>query len=164
MHFLCGTPLICFSSPGVKQGKQGMQGKQGKQGKKRARRMYETVLHGDFKAANLFLAKREAKGKAKGEAKGGEAKGRGVLGQASISSPSSSSLTAGDVAVCDFQFVGAGLGAVDLAYFLFPDVHSSILFEEEDTILDAYHTALLARLSARGKVTKNFIYNLKKLY
>ena len=145
MHFLCGTPLICFSSPGV------MQGKQGKQGKKRARRMYETVLHGDFKAANLFLAKREAKG--------GEAKGRGVLGQASISSPSSSSLTAGDVAVCDFQFVGAGLGAVDLAYFLFPDVHSSILFEEEDTILDAYHTALLARLSARGKVLKYILLN-----
>ena len=122
--------------------------------------MYETVLHGDFKAANLFLAKREEKGKAKGEAKGGEAQqgqqGRGVLGQASISSPSSSSLTAGDVAVCDFQFVGAGLGAVDLAYFLFPDVHSSILFEEEDTILDAYHTALLARLSARGKVLNIF--------
>lgn len=69
-----------------------------------------TLIHGDYKAANLFVNE-----------------------------------AADSVAVVDFQYAGAGLGAEDVAYLLFPDALGDLL-DDEDALLHAYHDELIEQL------------------
>ena len=65
---------------------------------------YGTLIHGDYKAANLFL---QAEPIAEEDA--------------------------GSVVVVDFQYTGHGLGAKDVAYLLYPDAHGDFFEAESDT-------------------------------
>mmetsp|Transcript_54961 Transcript_54961/g.177933 ORF Transcript_54961/g.177933 Transcript_54961/m.177933 type:complete len:398 (-) Transcript_54961:6-1199(-) len=54
-----------------------------------------------------------------------------------------------EAAVLDFEMAGPGLAAVDLAYFLFPDLRMNLL-EEETELLRFYHAMLTQQLDALG--------------
>ena len=76
-----------------------------------ARAAHGTVVHGDWKAANLFFDEDA-------------------------------------VAAVDFQYAGGGLGAQDLAYFLFPDARGDVVGADEAAVLDAYFDAFSEALAA----------------
>ena len=78
-----------------------------------AKLSHGTLLHGDWKAANLFFG------------------------------------VDASVAAVDFQFAGGGVGAQDVAYFLFPDFRRDIVGEREQELLDAYFDAFSEALAAR---------------
>ena len=82
-----------------------------------------TMIHGDYKAANLFL---------------------------SDSSDGNDCLGAESVAVVDFQFSGGGLGAEDVCYLLFSDARGHY-FDEEDELLRVYHEELITSLIEQRK-------------
>ena len=79
-----------------------------------------TLIHGDYKAANMFLAENECST--------GEDESDG---------------DASSVAVLDFQFTGLGLGAEDVAYVLFPDAKGHY-FESETELLSVYHQEFIS--------------------
>ena len=83
-----------------------------------------TLIHGDFKAANLFLA--------------------------SLENCDDASSEADTVVVLDFQFSGTGLGAEDVAYILFPDALGHY-FDKEKEILECYHEELISQLIVHQK-------------
>ena len=85
-----------------------------------------TLIHGDYKAANMFLA---GNGIDKEDQEGGGA---------------------GQVAVLDFQFAGIGVGAEDVAYLLFPDAKGNY-FDTEEELLECYHEELICQLMAQSK-------------
>ena len=98
-------------------------GSAGKKGGGKARLLAETtVVHGDFKAANMFFQTQHSDDDDSGAA---PAPDRAC-------------------AACDFQFVGPGLGARDLAYFLCWD-H----FAEAGPLIAAYVAALHRGLAQR---------------
>lgn len=76
-----------------------------------------TLIHGDYKAANLFFVEREDE------------------------------IT---VAVVDFQYTGAGMGAEDVAYLLYPDANGHF-WEHESALLDTYHETLITQLMVQQK-------------
>jgi len=84
---------------------------------------HRTLLHGDFKAANLFLR---------------------------ISAEDESDYEA---AVVDFEFSGPGLVAVDLANFFFPDMRMNLLVEEAGLLRFYHEqlTEQLEELAAGGE-------------
>jgi len=53
----------------------------------------------------------------------------------------------GSVAAVDFQYIGAGCGMRDVAYFLGSCLDESVLAEHESELLDRYFAALESRLS-----------------
>ena len=87
-----------------------------------------TLLHGDYKAANLFFTDELRNGSVH------------------------DALDIGAESVCavDFQFTGAGVGAEDIAYLLFPDARGHFEEHEED-LLRSYHDELILRLIEQRK-------------
>jgi len=83
-----------------------------------------TMIHGDYKAANLFLSESTVE--------------------------EDDRLGAESVAVVDFQFTGGGLGAEDVAYLLFSDARGDYFNDEED-LLRTYHEDLVASLIEQRK-------------
>lgn len=77
-----------------------------------------TLIHGDFKAANMFFATDEG---------------------------DSDELGPESVSVLDFQFIGSGLGPEDVAYLLFPDARGHY-FDDENELLKIYHEELISQL------------------
>jgi len=86
-----------------------------------------TMIHGDYKAANLFFSDDVTDG-----------------------DPIDATCSASSVAAVDFQFTGAGVGAEDVAYLLYPDARGH-LFDNEDTLLECYHDELISQLIAQRK-------------
>ena len=80
---------------------------------------YTTLIHGDFKAANMFFSSIEA---------------------TADGNPGPES-----VAVLDFQFTGGGLGAEDVAYLLFPDAYGDYS-DVQEHLLQWYHKNLVEQL------------------
>ena len=77
-----------------------------------------TLLHGDFKAANIFTG---------GEGTGGNPE------------------EAPEATAVDFQWVGWGLGASDLAYFLATSLSEEALGQRQN-LIEVYHARLVRRL------------------
>lgn len=75
-----------------------------------------TLIHGDYKAANLFFAE-------------------------TLEEPSSAEYTA----VVDFQYTGPGLPAEDVAYLLYPDARIDWL-DQEAELLTLYYNELISQL------------------
>ena len=88
-------------------------------------RSYRTVIHGDYKAANMFFSHETE--------------------QASATENGSRA-----VAVIDFQYTGGGIGAEDVAYFLYPDARGE-WFKQEEKLLKTYHETLIAQLILHRK-------------
>eukprot|EP00892_Ulva_mutabilis_P000308 jgi/Ulvmu1/10278/UM060_0080.1 len=84
-----------------------------------------TMLHGDFKTANIFFQPAPPDG-----AGGGGAAVR--------------------VCPCDFQWAGAGLGMQDVAYLLWTSVDPAALAAHEGALLRHYHDRLHSELAAAG--------------
>eukprot|EP00930_Biecheleria_cincta_P086797 TRINITY_DN76048_c0_g1_i1.p1 TRINITY_DN76048_c0_g1~~TRINITY_DN76048_c0_g1_i1.p1 ORF type:complete len:414 (+),score=58.80 TRINITY_DN76048_c0_g1_i1:95-1336(+) len=82
---------------------------------------HRTLLHGDFKAANMFFKQPEVDG------------ATGAVVAAGL----------------DFEMCGLGLAAVDLVYLLFPDLRTNLL-DHEQALLQFYHNALVDRLDELG--------------
>ena len=73
--------------------------------------------------------------------------------------------TANMAAVCDFQFAGPGLGAIDVTYFLFPDARTSIQNEEEESeLLDWYYSCLMIELKKRKQQVNTYTRNTLELH
>lgn len=89
------------------------------------------VLHGDFKAANLFFRVADD---LPHQAGGG-------------GNPES----AASVAACDFQWAGYGLGVQDVAYLLWTSVHEDVMPARERGFVAAYHAALECELRRSGR-------------
>jgi len=87
-----------------------------------------TLIHGDFKAANMFLSIT------------GDDDDDDIHGGGDISS----------VAVLDFQFAGLGLAAEDVAYFLFPDARGHY-FDREPKLLKVYYDEFISQLILQQK-------------
>ena len=103
-----------------------------------------TLIHGDFKAANLFFAAVDGEGRE-------ESPGDGISRREGVKVEESACVVgAASVAALDFQFAGRGAGAEDVAYLLFPDAKGHY-FEEEGALLKAYHEELVNCLIFRGK-------------
>lgn len=90
----------------------------------RPERPHATLVHGDFKAANMFFTS---------DSNGHNDEDLNL-----------------HCAVCDFQFVGPGVGATDIAYLLFPDPRVSY-YDDETELLDWYHQRLQHHLKSMGK-------------
>ena len=86
---------------------------------------YSTLIHGDYKAANLFFKHDQD------DACGGDN-------------------GAQSVAALDFQYTGAGVGAEDVAYLLYPDARGHY-FDVEDELLETYHEQLVSQLMQTQK-------------
>eukprot|EP00210_Caulerpa_lentillifera_P000186 g181.t1 len=69
---------------------------------------YKTLVHGDFKTANLFFYPN-------------------------------------DVAACDFQWIGEGLGVKDLIYLLYSSVSPHSVLTQEDEFLKYYYDAFVLK-------------------
>jgi len=108
-----------------------------------------TLIHGDYKAANLFFSNVNVGCNGNGEDSGD--------GTASV-------------AAVDFQFSGAGLGAEDVAYLLFPDARGHY-FDHEEMLLKVYHDEFISCLINQRKggpsslsfATFNSFYKLSQL-
>ena len=87
-----------------------------------------TLLHGDYKAANLFFTNCSP----------------------DSSLDSSSEFGAESVAAVDFQFAGAGLGAEDVAYLLYPDARGHMEGRQDD-LLRVYYDELILQLIGQQK-------------
>eukprot|EP00521_Asterionellopsis_glacialis_P015727 CAMPEP_0195296974 /NCGR_PEP_ID=MMETSP0707-20130614/20525_1 /TAXON_ID=33640 /ORGANISM="Asterionellopsis glacialis, Strain CCMP134" /LENGTH=458 /DNA_ID=CAMNT_0040358629 /DNA_START=130 /DNA_END=1506 /DNA_ORIENTATION=- len=85
-------------------------------------RRHRTLVHGDYKAANMFFA----------------------------DDISERNVTHDACAVCDFQFSGPGLGAIDICYLLFPDARADYA-SNELALMDWYHSRLGAHMTDMGK-------------
>jgi len=88
---------------------------------------YITLIHGDYKAANLFFCACTHEEKEDDD------------------DPQKY------VCAVDFQYTGHGLGAFDVAYLLYPDARGAWEEPEEEELLRAYHDALIAALIMYGK-------------
>lgn len=104
-------------------------------------RRHVTMVHGDYKAANMFF----------------------------VDETSCDDSCDNQCAVCDFQFAGPGLGASDLAYLLFPDPRVHYL-DDESSLLDWYYQRLCMEMDKLGKdvegytrMTLNFHYGLAQI-
>jgi len=93
-----------------------------------ASKEYGTVIHGDYKAANMFLAA--------GNANGGD---------------DAESMDASSVAVVDFQHTGFGVCSDDVAYLLYPDARGYFSDADQDELLVGYHSTLIEQLMIHGK-------------
>lgn len=89
--------------------------------KQSAGSQYGTLIHGDYKAANLFFSN-QADG-----TNGADA-----------------------VAAVDFQFCGGGMGVEDVAYLLYPDARGNH-FDYEEELLELYHEELILQLITHQK-------------
>jgi hypothetical protein len=87
---------------------------------------FGTVVHGDYKAANLFF-------KDKIETQD-DAFDQG----------------ANCVCAVDFQYTGGGIGAMDVAYLLYPDARGGF-WESEEELLITYHETLIDQLVLQNK-------------
>lgn len=54
------------------------------------------------------------------------------------------------VAACDFQWVGLGLGAQDVVYLLWSSAQPELVREQEAALLNWYQEALNSELQSRG--------------
>lgn len=88
---------------------------------------YITLIHGDYKAANLFF--------------------RACTHEDDDDDDDPQKF----VCAVDFQYTGHGLGAFDVAYLLYPDARGAWDESEEEELLRAYHDALIAALIMYGK-------------
>jgi len=85
--------------------------------------IYGTLIHGDYKAANLFFKD---------------------------DSDTDNNDDSNKCASVDFQYCGCGLPAEDVAYLLYPDALGNFTAVEE-SLLHLYHEHLLQQLMAQGK-------------
>ena len=90
-----------------------------------------TMVHGDYKPANLFFAK-------------------STEHDDESSSENMMEPSANLVAAVDFQYTGAGVCAEDVAYLFFPDAHGHY-FEYETECLEFYYEILIQQLQVFGK-------------
>ena len=90
-----------------------------------------TLIHGDYKAANMFLADNNKE-------------------EDDNDDHNDNDEDASSVAVLDFQFAGLGLGAEDVAYILFPDARGHY-FDSEAELLLVYHEELVSQLILQQK-------------
>jgi hypothetical protein len=90
---------------------------------------YGTLVHGDFKAANMMFREQQEEGD---------------------DDDGDDENLASSVAVVDFQFTGWGLCVEDVSYLLYPDVHC-ILMDNADDLLTVYHEQLVNQLMIHMK-------------
>ena len=101
----------------------------------RAKTSHGTIIHGDYKPANLFFSKDTVF-----DNDGPNVDDDGDTG----SSPEHTTAV-------DFQYTGAGVGAEDIAYLLFPDAHGYVDDEDEQTVLSFYYDTLMEQLQFFGR-------------
>ncbi|TPX62350.1 hypothetical protein PhCBS80983_g00483 [Powellomyces hirtus] len=94
-------------------------------------RRFRTVLHGDPKAENILFR---------------------------LPSPDPSQPP--QCAFYDFQYVGYGYGAVDVAYLMATSVNAGVIAKQEDDLIKVYHDELIMRLSKRSVATDAQEYTL----
>mmetsp|Transcript_50711 Transcript_50711/g.122334 ORF Transcript_50711/g.122334 Transcript_50711/m.122334 type:complete len:507 (-) Transcript_50711:249-1769(-) len=101
----------------------------------RAKTSHGTIIHGDYKPANLFFSTDAS------------IDDNGLNANDGIDTdPSPQHATA-----VDFQYTGAGVGAEDVAYLLFPDAHGYVDYEDEQTVLRFYYDTLMEQLQIFGR-------------
>ena len=103
----------------------------------RAKTSHGTIIHGDYKPANLFFSN---------ETVISDDDARNVNDNDVDVDPSPQHTTA-----VDFQYTGAGVGAEDVAYLLFPDAHGYVDYDDEQTVLRFYYDTLMEKLQMFGK-------------
>ena len=114
---------------------------------------FATLIHGDAKAANMLRARRDVMGGDVG-GDGGRVDGGGG-GDGGDDGDDGDGYDRGGL-LCDFQWVGVGVGMSDVAYHLIHSVGVDALDGDGDEqLLDAYLRALRARLppTARAAYT-----------
>ncbi|KAL3130837.1 hypothetical protein ABBQ38_000172 [Trebouxia sp. C0009 RCD-2024] len=92
----------------------------------------QTIIHGDFKAANIFFSP------------SAEA--------ASAASETSAGSMAASLSACDFQWSGGGLAVTDVMYLLWTSVSPSVIRDREDDLLRCYHHLLQHELKQRQQL------------
>jgi Ecdysteroid kinase-like family len=112
----------------------------------------ETLLHGDFKTANLFFHSSggcehrvQPAVDASGHAEA--AVSSNLAGDPAAESNSSAQL---DVGVCDFQWCGYGLPMADVQYLLWTSVDPAVVQTHTDSLTSYYIAALRSKLKALG--------------
>eukprot|EP01135_Chromosphaera_perkinsii_P001667 Nk52_evm44s208 gene=Nk52_evmTU44s208 len=90
---------------------------------------HRTVVHGDFKTANIFFPRKSSR-RGSGKPKGG----------------SNDEHAATDIVPIDFQWCGVGLSTMDVAYFICSSLSMECLEREED-LLKFYYDHLKAQES-----------------
>lgn len=83
---------------------------------------HQTVIHGDFKISNVFISKTDATNSSRKSAKGFNVDKKYVYG-------------------IDWQWMGFGNAALDIAYFIATSIHHEIL-QDQFILLKTYHQAL----------------------
>ena len=101
------------------------------------RTLHHTVVHGDYKAENLFFRPR-----ADGGGDGGGDSGDGVDDKVG---------GGGACGVCDFQWSGRAVGACDVIYLLTTSLADGLLRACEGALLRFYYEALCAALARHGR-------------
>lgn len=98
------------------------------------------LMHGDFKAANLFLRTAPPPQQAASES-----------ARDTIDTETAVVAVAPEVAACDFQWAGRGLGVQDVAYLLWTSVRDDVMPARERELVAAYHGALTSELRRSGQ-------------
>ncbi|KAA6417522.1 MAG: hypothetical protein FRX49_09484 [Trebouxia sp. A1-2] len=92
---------------------------------------WRTIIHGDFKTANLFFSPTAEAASASAPQHGGE--------------PAM-------VSACDFQWCGGGLGVTDVMYLLWTSVQPQVLFDQEEELLRCYYSSLMHQLQEQHHI------------
>lgn len=100
---------------------------------------FQTVIHGDYKTANIMF--RGGAVKVDGSVGGDGSGGSGVAGVGKDATL--------PTAIIDFQWTGVGLGAQDVIYLLVTSAHHDVL-GRADELLKFYHTSLCNHLADGG--------------
>ncbi|KAF5840920.1 Ecdysteroid kinase-domain-containing protein [Dunaliella salina] len=90
---------------------------------------HQTLVHGDFKAANLLF-----------------------------------SGNWDSTAAYDFQYVGRGLGALDVAYLIICSSSLPVVEQSEDELLAHYHHHLMSCLDARGQTDTSYTMEVLRMH
>ncbi|KAL0047335.1 hypothetical protein WJX82_000891 [Trebouxia sp. C0006] len=92
---------------------------------------WRTIIHGDFKTANLFFS---------------------PTAEAASLSAHQHEDKAAVVSACDFQWCGGGLGVTDVMYLLWTSVQPQVVVDQEEELLRCYYSSLMHQLQEQHHI------------